>query len=333
MQNRTGITSDIHINMNKVHSNEEISLYIEMVKDLLMEKEINHFIINGDISWLKEQIDFFRDEAVRQLGPDIQFHYTNGNHDISEENGISVGEYIKGDTDERHHLKNSPIIDGNSVILGMDTLYDYSYYNIDLLEENRATSEVLEQLMDLTDKRISEDTFYDWKEVAGLSDKCIQAAEEKIRRYPGKDIYFLTHYMPKEEFVSRNQEQDMHLAKKNAMMGTSKIGEMLERNGVKMCFFGHTHRRISGKYGETSYICQPVGTEEDWIKFSKEQHIGGMKLFTKKEPAFVEALIQQYQPTEAVLNLFLQTEETLQIIESTSCVQENDDKKVEEKVR
>lgn len=314
MKNRTGISSDIHINLNGVETEEDIKLYIRMLRDLLVERGINHYIINGDISWKKEQIDFFRKEIIRQFGSHVQFHYTNGNHDIGKGNGVIAEEYIQGETDDIFHLKNSPIIDEDTVILGMDTLYDYSFFNQDLLAENQATEKDLDGLLETTNMRLFEGTFNDWKEVEHLSALCIRAAEEKIQRYSGKVVHFVSHYMPKAEFLARNPQQDPKLARKNAMMGSPELGEMLEANGVSMCFFGHTHRRIGGNYSGTSYVCEPVGTLKDWKKFSMEHSIAGMTIYTKRETSFVERLIQEYKPSEAVLNLFLQTEETLQFI-------------------
>lgn len=312
MKTKVALNSDIHLNMNGLNSEEDFKSYITMLYDWLSKQGVEHYILNGDVSWLKEQVNYYRQELVKQF-KGIQFHYTNGNHDIDADNGISTKEYVQISSEDTYHLKNSPIITGDKVILGMDTLFDYSYYNIDLVAENQLTDEKATELLGLTNSRIFANNFPNAQALKELSDACILAAEEMIQEHKGKEIVFVTHYMPKTEFVSPNPQQDMHLALKNAMMGTSKIGEMLERNNVNKCYFGHTHRRIHGEYNGVKYVCQPTGTAEDWEIFSTKKELSnGFVVYSKEDVQVIESYVTKYKPSNDVLNMFLQTIETVQ---------------------
>ena len=307
--------SDIHMNMNGVNSDSDIKLYIKMVYEYLVSKNIDHYILNGDISWEPHQINLYRNEMVNTLGSDMGFHYTNGNHDISNGNGYLVKDYVSLNTKDPLHLKNSPIVLGEKVIIGMDTLYDYSYFNIDMLDVNRMKPSDLDKMYALSNERILDDHFISWEDVKQISDSCIASAESLIKQYKDKEVVFMTHYMPKKEFVSGNTQQDMHLALKNAFMGTSSIGEMLERNNVSTCYFGHTHRRFTGMINNVEYYCHPVGTQEDWEKFSTKHKVRDFTVYTKLDSSDVVQLLDTYNPSESVLNLFLQTVETMQFID------------------
>lgn len=307
--------SDLHLNQNGVKTKEEVQQLIGMLVDFLKENGIRHYIVNGDISWVGEEVRFFREEIVRQFGEELAFYFTNGNHDIAKGNGMTTEEYMSLDSSVDRHLKNHPIVVGDKVVIGMDTLYDYSYYNKELLPDIHLTENVLDEMLAITNKRIFDDAIRDWTHLQEIEDTCIAVAEQQIQQFKGKEIVFVTHYMPKEAFVATNTQQDTRLAYKNAFMGSEKVGEMLERNGVKACYFGHTHRRIFGEVRGITYKCHPVGTEKDWKKYGEAVTLtDGTVIYMGKKPLNYHGLQQKYNPTPAVLRTFVQMVETLEII-------------------
>ena len=313
LRKEVALNSDIHLNLNGVNSKEDIKLYIKMVYDWLLDSHASHYILNGDISFIKEQVLFYREEVINLFGNNIEFHYTNGNHDIGKGNGMTVEEYSKRKSEDVYHLKNSPIFSEDKVILGMDTLYDYSFYNKDLDSENQLHEEQVKALLALTNKRLFDDNVEDFEALKRLSDNCILSAEENMQEYQNKEIVFVSHYIPKKEFVARNTLQDSHLALKNAMIGTDKIGSMLERNNVTKAYFGPTHRRLGDTFNNIEYICQPVGLVKDWKKYSNEKTLAnGFTIYTKESIQEVESYLKEYNPNPQVLNMFLQTIETVQ---------------------
>lgn len=310
-----GIISNLYMHKNGIHGKADIQLYARMLRELLEEKGVKHVIVNGNVSNQRLQLMHFQEAVLAQFGSRIQYHYTNGKEDVAVGNGMTVAEYIKGETEDPYHLKNSPIVWGRQVVVGMDTLCDFSFYNHDLSPENQLNEWTERDLMEEANLLLFDDYLTNETAIREVSEACITEAERKIKCYPGWDVTFVTPAMPKQAFALPNGYQDPRVARKNAMMGTDKIGAMLERNGVNRCYFSQTPRRLSGSINGTAYHAQPVGRKEEWGQFTVEQTLtNGMRVFTQQEAAHAERLLREYQPSEAVLNLHLQTEATLQLI-------------------
>ena len=307
-----GINSDLHKNMNNINSKEELILLVNMLKDHLESKGVTHYILNGDISYEKGDIDLFKELMVTSIG-NIEFRFTYGNHDVAKEVGVSIEDYLSLTTDP-YHLKTNPIVGEEKVILSVDYIYDYSFYHKDLEGLMKESPLPMDSLLALTNKRIFADQDIRFEHLENIIDEQTRVLAGMVEKYKGKELIFVSHYMPKEEFVAFNLQQDERLAFKNAFMGSNKIGKALEDFGFSTCYFGHTHRIVEGSINGVDYHCYPIGTEHDWKKRCDVIVHNGFKLYTRTNELDFTELVERYNPSESVLNLYTQMVESLQIV-------------------
>lgn len=309
---KVGINSDLHKNMNNINSKEELILLVNMLKDHLESKGVTHYILNGDISYKKGDIDLFKELMVTSIG-NILFRFTYGNHDIAKEVGVSIEDYLSLTTDP-YHLKTNPIIGEDKAILSVDYIYDYSFYHKDLEGLMKETHLPMDSLLALTNKRVFADQDIRFEHLEGIIEEQTKHLTKMVEKYKDKELIFVSHYMPKEEFVAFNLHQDERLAFKNAFMGSNKIGKALEDLGFSTCYFGHTHRIVEGIINGVDYHCYPIGTEHDWKKRCDVVNHNDFKLYTRTNELDFTELVERYNPSESVLRLYTQMVESLQIV-------------------
>ena len=307
-----GINSDLHKNMNNINSKEELELLVKMLRDYLESKGVTHYIMNGDISYDKEDIDYFKELMVTSLG-NIEFRSTLGNHDIAKPVGISIADYVAL-TNDKYALKNNPIVSDKKAILSVDYIYDYGFYHKDLKGLMKETPLPMDSLLKLTNERIFSDQDIRFEHLEGIIEEQTKHLTKMVEKYKDKELIFVSHYMPKEEFVADNVQQDKRLAFKNAFMGSNKIGEALEELGFSACYFGHTHRRVGGLINGIHYYCNPIGTEHDWKKWCELVNYEGYKLYRRYMRLEYDELLKKYKPSESLLRLYTRMIETLQIV-------------------
>lgn len=307
-----GINSDLHKNMNNINSKEDLELLVKMLRDYLESKGITHYIMNGDISYEKEDIDYFKELMITSLG-NIEFRSTLGNHDIAKPIGISMADYVEL-TNDKYALKNNPIVSDKKVILSVDYIYDYGFYHKDLEGLMKETPLPMDSFLKLTNERIFADPDIRFEHLEGIIEEQTKHLTKMVEKYKDKELIFVSHYIPKEEFVAINVQQDERLAFKNAFMGSNKIGEALEELGFSTCYFGHTHRIVEGSINGVNYHCYPIGTEHDWKKRCDVIDHNGFKLYTRTNELDFTELVERYNPSESVLRLYTQMLESLQIV-------------------
>lgn len=256
MYHKIAVTSDNHINI-LFEDNYAVNKLIEEQVQHIKEEQITHLIINGDISWDKKQTDYYINLLSYNLKGICEVSYNIGNHDLS--NHYTLEEYLN--IEDKRYLPNNEIVltESKQVIIGNDGFFDYNFIQSFLDEDT---------LDDLN--RYSNTRYFKNEEDISPKDvltELLKQAEHKLKYYSenGYDIIYITHYIPKQEFVLPNSSQDLIF--KNAFMGSPVIGELLEKYNVKKCYFGHTHRRLgSNKLKGITYICNPVGLPKNWVE-------------------------------------------------------------------
>lgn len=256
MYHKIAVTSDNHINILFEDNFAVDKLIAEQVRHLKSE-HITHLIINGDISWDREQTEYYINHLTQALKGFCEVSYNMGNHDLSQ--NYNLVEYFN--INDKRYLPNNEIVfsDSKQVIIGNDGFFDYnfiqSYLDVDTLDDlNRYTNS----------RYFKDEEDIHPKDVLG---KLLEQAENKLKYYSknGFDIIYITHYIPKQEFVLPNSSDKLIF--KNAFMGSPLIGELLEKYNVKKCYFGHTHRRLgSNELNGITYICNPVGLPKNWVE-------------------------------------------------------------------
>lgn len=255
-------TSDIHLNQNLDAEiiTSEITKQATQHAQYLNEIQATHYIINGDISWVQEQIDLYL-TIIKELFNGV-VRYNLGNHCLSKH--LTVDEYIN--LDKKDYLPTNPIITDNLVIIGNSGFFDFTYSH--KFTDGKYISDTL---MKEVHSRYFKGDEIDYLELKSILPRLLEKSQElldnikKSQEFENKRLVFVTHYMPRHEFLSSNlTEQTFY---KNSFMGSDKIGDFLEENNFDECYFGHTHRRIPDReINGVRYYCNPVGTIREWKK-------------------------------------------------------------------
>lgn len=147
-------------------------------------------------------------------------------------------------------------LDNNSVIIGMDGTFDYSFitdvdnpYARRLPIDKRELRKHGRNYFDLDRNKIK-----DYNEVFKLMEAQLI---NNLQMNKGKDIIIMTHYVPSEEFVLYNE--DVIWTTNNAFMGSKRYQKIAEEYKVSKVIFGHTHTKHNRIINGVSYHCNPVG--------------------------------------------------------------------------
>lgn len=93
-----------------------------------------------------------------------------------------------------------------------------------------------------------------------------------LSAYSRKNIIMVTHFVPFSKFVICKDDPNWDFF--NAMMGSSRFGDLAVKYGVKKYIFGHIHTRYHEQYKGMEIICNPLGYyPHEWDCGSAEEEI------------------------------------------------------------
>lgn len=260
---RIAVLSDIHEGLNRKNTQTDI---MALLKRWIASHMPEVFIIGGDMTAGPEKSLALLNQLQSEF-PQIKLLFVHGNHDIYHKNSKSAYEML---LKFPGNLGNGPVeLEENWVVIGDGGWYDYTF-GIKGYSEEQFT---LGTFNDFTwpDKIYAHWPGPDFEETK----RYIAKIEGWLYEYREKNIIMVTHVVPFSQYVICKDDPSWDFF--NAMMGSSRFGELAVKYGVKKYIFGHIHTRYHDQYKGIEIICNPLGYYPDeWNFTSAKEEIFSM---------------------------------------------------------
>lgn len=234
---KLAIMSDLHIDINQFSQND-----IACLNQVLLDQEINHLHIAGDISnhYYRQSLPF-----LKEINSQVRVSYNLGNHDL-----LDLTEDRINDLDFQ-----TISLATNITLLAFHGWYDYSYFPEKSISENVTFKNTF--WFDRRLKRSLSDI--------DLTQQICQKLEDSLSSLSG-DIIISMHFVPHSDFIL----QDPKFRPFNAFLGSQKFHDIFQKYQVKTVFFGHNHHRMAPhQIDDVTYHSRPLGYQKEW-KLSNE---------------------------------------------------------------
>lgn len=218
----------------------------------LEQNGVQWYLIAGDLFNDFQRSQQFVVDLQALLGPHTQVRWIAGNHDMVH--GVTFDELEKGGFAGCLHNQYVDIPNTDWRIIGNNGWYDYQFAagipgttSADFLHWKNAfwIDRAIEQpLSDLerTDLVLNQ-----------------VKAQLSLARAERKRVVFMTHFVPRADYI-RISDDNRFWNRANALMGTPRLGRLLEKFDVAHVLFGHLHIHPAPKtFGATTYYDQAVG--------------------------------------------------------------------------
>lgn len=262
---KIAISSDNHLDVNRVLSTR--ALHIQA--DWLQHHKIDYYLYAGDLYNNFTRTRRYFDALQRLVGERVQIYYVLGNHDMLAHAPFEQVEHF---ADPKYlHNQFVDIPGTNWRIIGNNGWYDYSFSDY----ENQPLKVAQWKRVYWIDSAI-EQPMSDPERMGMVLNQVER--QLMMARAANKRVIFLTHFAPNEallapkpDFVTEPKQLRTYQMI-NAMMGSQRLGELLERTpNVKYVFYGHLHGIHEPLHrGSLTYYNQAVGVRKN--KNNEWQH-------------------------------------------------------------
>ncbi|WP_028782419.1 metallophosphoesterase [Thalassobacillus devorans] len=257
---KIAVLSDIHEGLNRKRTQTDIMVLLET---WMSTHQPDVFIISGDLTAKPDKSLKLLQQLQGNL-PDVKILFVHGNHDIYHDDSEHAYETL---LEFEGNLGNGPVELGNDwVVIGDGGWYDYSFG----IEGYSHEAFNCGTYGDITwpDK-----TYAHWRgSDITETNRQIYRIERWLRAYQRKNILMVTHVVPFSKYVVRKDDHNWDFF--NAMMGSSRFGELAQKYKVKKYIFGHIHYRYHDHYQGIEVICNPLGYfPSEWKFETAEEEI------------------------------------------------------------
>lgn len=250
------MTSDNHFDINRIDIDEMMKLQAQY----LVEMHADYYLIAGDLfNDFQKSMKYVHD-LQDELGTTTKVLFIAGNHDMLH--GASFDELETLQDDVYIHNKKIEVAGTNWAIIGNNGWYDYSYSDdevtideVELWKRAYWVDRAIEQPM---------------SDMERMQIVLLQTKEQlESARSNNQQVIYMTHFSPKQEYLIQRPDIRMWQMA-NAMMGSYRLGDLLEQYEANTVLFGHMHIHPSPiKYQSTTYYNQSVGYKNkhinEWI--------------------------------------------------------------------
>lgn len=243
---KVAMSSDNHFDINRV----DVAKMMQKQAEYLWANQVDYYLIAGDLFNDFEKSVAYVENLSQLLAGLVQVRFIAGNHDMLR--GISFQELETLQQPNYLHHQFEDVVGTNWRLIGNNGWYDYS----------------------LSNQNVSSTDFARWKNAYWVDQTIVQPGSDRDRlelvlqqvesqlkqaKKDHKNVLFMTHFVPKKNFIIDSPDQRMWNMS-NAMMGSVKMGELLEKYEVAYVLFGHLHIHPAPlKSNQTSYYNQSVG--------------------------------------------------------------------------
>ncbi|GCF93901.1 phosphohydrolase [Enterococcus florum] len=242
---KLAIISDLHVDINHFGEPELALLF-----SVLQEAQVTRLHFAGDTANKIDEAlavnDFFR-----QRGLPTTFNL--GNHEMGSIQGEEMIEHFP----DSHFLNLRYLpLNSQTVLLGVNGWYDYSFSDSQDLKKNATTKKAY--WYDRIIERSGDDVTVNQRILTQL-----EGVLADLSRY---QVILATHFVPQEDFIVHLSGKYQLWNRLNAFLGSASLGKLLDRSeNVSQVVFGHTHRRFEDRIiAGTRYSCRPLGYYYEW---------------------------------------------------------------------
>lgn len=245
---RLALSSDNHFDVNRVNVRDVMRAQAAY----LAQRGVEWYLIAGDLFNDFQRSEQFVVDLQALLGPQTQVRWIAGNHDMVS--GISFDELEKGQFAGYLHNRFVDIPGTDWRIIGNNGWYDYQF-----------ATEI---------PNTTPASFLQWKRAYWI-DRAIQQplsdperAELVLTQVRSqllaaqkahKRVLLMTHFVPRADYL-RWSTDNRFWNMANALMGTPRLGRLLEQFDVAHVLFGHLHAQSQvHQFNGTTYYDQAVG--------------------------------------------------------------------------
>jgi len=241
---RIAFVSDLHFDVNHV----DLATNLAQQAAYLKEQRVNAYLIAGDLTNHFNQSLSIVEDLQKRLAP-AQVRFIAGNHDMLHDVTYQALESPISPLYLHNQFWDLPGTDWR--IMGNNGWYDYQFADNlpgrNFLAWKRAfwVDSTIAQPMD---------------DVARMDRVLVQVEKQLVAaRAAHKRVFFMTHFVPRRDFIwYTGDNRFWNMA--NALMGSPRLGALLERYQVDQVQFGHLHRHYWPQtLGGTTYVNQAVG--------------------------------------------------------------------------
>lgn len=256
---KVAMTSDNHFDINKLNSDD----LLKRQAVILAEKEIDYYLIAGDLFNDFQQTFNYVEKLAAQLSPKTKVYYIAGNHDMLK--GISYDELEH--LSDQHYLNNRYVdVPGTQWrIIGNNGWYDYSF--ADMSQTTIAQIETWKHAF-WVDRMIKQ-PMDDQQRMAIV----LHQVESQFQQaqQAQKKMMLVTHFVPTQNYIIDKPDERMwNMA--NAMLGSRKMQELIDRYHVQKVLFGHLHIHPEPQLiNESWYYDQAVGYHRQHVNEWQKQ--------------------------------------------------------------
>lgn len=245
---RLALSSDNHFDVNRV----DADAMMRAQAAYLAQNGVQYYLVAGDLFNDFQRSQRFIVDLQALVAPYTHVYWIAGNHDMVH--GVSFDELEDGGFAGYLHNRYVDIPGTDWRIIGNNGWYDYQF---------------AAQLPGKT-----EQDFAQWKRAYWI-DRAIEQpmadadrmnlvltqtrGQLALAQQTGKRVVFMTHFVPRADYIRMSSDHRFwNMA--NALMGSPRLGTLLEQYHVAHVLFGHLHIHPQPlSVADTTYYDQAVG--------------------------------------------------------------------------
>lgn len=241
---KAALISDLHFDVNR----QNIDQLLPQQAGYLMQQGVGLYLIAGDITnHFAQSLDYV--ERIQRLIAPAKVRFIAGNHDMLHDVTYAALESPLAPT--YLHQGQLDVAGTNWRIIGNNGWYDYQFadnlINRDFLTWKRAF------WVDSTIEQPQTDPERMTHVLTAVEAQLVQAQAEHKR------VLLMTHFVPRRDYI-RYTDDDRFWNMANAMLGSPRLGKLVEDYHVEIVQFGHVHRHFAPRqFNGTTYYDQAVG--------------------------------------------------------------------------
>jgi putative phosphoesterase len=224
---KIAFSSDNHLDINRL----DVAAVVAHQASYLLREQVNIYVVAGDTFNHFEKTFNYVQDLQAALGDAVTVRFLLGNHDMV---GLPY-EAIESDLGPLYlHNKTLQLTD-EVVLVGNNGWYDYGFVGQDY-----SRSEILGLKQLWYDRRLEQPVSDEERLARNIAQMRSQLTHIRDNK---QQAIVVTHFVPRQDFIYRQPQQNRRLDMVNAFLGSPKIGELLDEMPVQATLSGHLHIR------------------------------------------------------------------------------------------
>ena len=241
---KVAFSSDNHFDLNKI----DVKRAMHVQALYLLNQSVDGYVIAGDLfNDFQRTLSFARD-MQDALGDKILIRFIAGNHDMG--NGVTYDE-LESDIDPLYFHNKFIDLTPTVRLIGNNGWYNYDFVGNDYTEKQI--------------QQFKNSFWYDRRIKQPISDKerfnrNMSQLQHQLDVADHKQTVVVSHFVPRNDYIKRFPNGASRLDMANALLGSNKVGEILDNSYTIATITGHLHLHPAPlKVGNNIYYNAAVG--------------------------------------------------------------------------